>query len=158
MKNKIVFLKNEKSQNIGFDKQRNVTGNKKKDAAQVEEEELSKYIREFQKNRLRVNKVNFYGRRKKRNLSRTIEIPAYLDLIKIQFFKTFDSKLNRDFSVKYGLSPVEYLDFNKTVIFQIDNKEAFKTFTNHIDQVIDSPKNTNYKNSDYNLIALIFRF
>ncbi|MEZ0181898.1 S8 family peptidase [Flavobacterium oncorhynchi] len=158
MKNKIVFLKNEKSQNIGFDRQRNVTGNKKKDAAQVDEEELPKYIREFQKNRLRVNKVNFYGRRKKRNLSRTIEIPAYLDLIKIQFFKTFDSKLNRDFSVKYGLSPVEYLDFNKTVIFQIDNREAFKTFTNHIDQVIDSPKNTNYKNSDYNLIALIFRF
>ncbi|WP_316633058.1 S8 family peptidase [uncultured Flavobacterium sp.] len=158
MKNKIVFLKNEKSQNIGFDRQRNVGGNKKNDVNIVDEEELPKYIKEFQKSRLRVNKVNFYGRRKKRNLNRTVEMPIYLDLIKIQFFKIFDSKLNKDFAIKYGLSPIEYLDFNKTVIFQIDNREAFKVFTNHIDLVIDSPKNTNYKNADYNLIALIFRF
>jgi len=158
MKNKIVFLKNEKSQKIGFDRQRNVAGGKKRTDEQAEEDALPKYIKEHQKKRLRTNKLNFYGVRKRRNLNRTIELPFSLDLIKIQFFKIFDAKLNRDFSVKYGLSPIEYLDFNKTVIFQIDNKEAFKNFTGHIDQVIDSSVNTNYKNAEYNLIALIYRF
>lgn len=159
MQNRVIFLNNDKSVKTGFDRQRNVGGNKAKFNDSFEEEfEIPKFIKEFQKKKLRINKVNFYSRRKKRKLNRSIEMPLYLDLIKIQFYKIFDTKLNKEFSTKYGITPIEYLDFNKSVIFQIDNEELFKNFKSHVGQVIDSPKNKTYKNEEYNLIALIYRF
>lgn len=156
MQNRIIYLSNEKSSKTGFSRQRNVGGNNEN--YNEEEIEIPKAIKEFQKRRLRINRVNFYTKRKKRKINRTIELPLYLDLIKIQFYKIFDYNLYKEFYTKYGITPIEYLDFNKSIIFQIENEELFKNFKIHIELVINSPKNTSYKNEEYNLIALIYRF
>lgn len=160
MQNRIIYLNNEKSSKIGFSKQRNISGNKVNlyDFNDEAEEDISKTIKEFQKRKLRLNRIVFYSKKKRRKINRTIELALHLDLIKIQFYKIFDLNLFKEFYTKYGITPIEYLDFNKTIIFQIENEDLFENFKIHIEIVINSQKNTSYKNEEFNLIALIYKF
>jgi hypothetical protein len=153
--NKHVFLINEKADNPKFNRQR---GRKQDDNKESEVLPQPKFIKDFQKESFRNDNVNFYSQRKLRKENRSIVFPKYIDLIRIFFHTVFNADLNKKIEQRYGLSPIEYSHFNKTVVFEIINEKLFVNFENHIKQVIDSPDETPYDSRDFNLIALILKF
>lgn len=153
--NKHVFLINEKANNPKFNRQR---GRKPNENQQPEESPQPKVIKDFQKERLRNDHATFYTQRKNRNETRTIQFPKVIDLVRILFFTVFNYDLNKKFNERYGLSPVEYSSFNKTVTFEVINEKLFKNFEDHVTEVINSADETSYENKSFNLIALILKF
>jgi hypothetical protein len=153
--NKHVFLINEKSDNPKFKRKRGWKDNKENEPEVVPQ---PKFIKDFQKENFRNDNISFYSQRKLRKESRSIKFPKYIDLIRIFFLTVFNADLNKKFEQRYGLSPVEYSHFNKTVIFEIINENLFLNFQKHIEEVIESPNETPYDNQPFNLIALIFKF
>ncbi|MDN4028207.1 S8 family peptidase [Chryseobacterium gambrini] len=158
--NRHIFLNNDKSSHPKFNRQRNVGGNKKSEEENQEEIEQNekKIIEEYQKEKLREYNITFYAKRKNRNIKRTIQFSKYIDIIKIKFYTIFNSDLKLKFLEKYGITPIEYKDFNKTVIFEIVDLSLFEYFKNHIQAIIDSPRGTSYQNKEYNILALIYKF
>ena len=157
--NRHVFLNNERSDSPKFNRQRNVGGNKNNQQDKDDiEENIPKVIQEFQKERLRQYNADFYSKRKLRYENRKMEMPVYIDLIKIKLFNIFNLDLRNNFFSLYGLHPVELRDFNKTVIFEIVDQTLFENFKNHLKIVINSTIGSSYQNQDYNLIALIYSF
>lgn len=158
--NKHIFLSNEKSTHPKFNRQRNVGGgtiNVQESQDEVEET-LPKIIEEYQKTNLRLYNLTFYSKRKKRNDTRSIIFPKNIDLIKIHFYNIPDASLRIKFLEKYGINPIEYKDFNKTVVFEIVDTLLFESFKNHINDIVESPNNTSYENKEYNILALIYKF
>ncbi|GAA4458805.1 S8 family serine peptidase [Rurimicrobium arvi] len=160
-KNRHVLLLNPKSDKPKFNRQRNVSG-KKPDVVSVDDDEQtvlqSKVIKETRKDRLRLNNAELYRNRKIRNENRTIKLPQNIDLIKIHFFCNFNSDLKKKFFGLYGLSPVEYSDFNKTVLFEVSDQNLFKRYVEHVQAVVESEEGTTYEGKPYNLIALVLKF
>jgi hypothetical protein len=152
--NKHHYLRNQQDQNEGFKKTR---GFKKIDSLD-EEEESSKTIAAFQKERLRSDNLLFYAQRKVRRERKTISIPENIDLIRIYFFTVFNLDLQKKFFDQYGLSVLEYSYFNKTVLFEIINEDLFQLFVKHLEMAYESPDNTSYEGQPYSLIALINHF
>lgn len=148
MNNKFVYLNNEISSQIGFDRQRRV------DAQEIEQ---STVINEDRKRLLRNFKTEFIKNRRIRAERKIIQF-TNIELIRIHFFKTFDNSLHRSFLRKYGISPLEYTDFNRTILFQIENAELFNLFLEHIDSIINSGEGESYNGEEYNLLALIYKF
>ncbi len=153
--NKHVFLLNEKSDNPKFKRKR---GWKDSKEDEVEVPLQPKFIKDFQKENFRNDNISFYAQRKQRNENRLIQFPKNIDLIRIFFHTVFNADLNNKFEQRYGLSPVEYSHFNKTVVFEIINETLFLNFEKHIKEVIESPDETTYDNRPFNLIALILKF
>ena len=166
--NRHIFLNNDKSDSPKFNRQRNVGGGKKVQAENVENIESNepKIIQEFQKVKLQSLNTDFYNKRISRYESRKIEFPSYIDLIKIKFYNIFSNELNGNYKLKlkdefyrrYGLFPIEYKDFNKTVVFEIVDNKLFEVFKKHLKIIIESSNGTSYQNKEYNLIALIYEF
>lgn len=148
MSNKFVYLNNEIGSQIGFDRQRKVD---------TPEREQNTVISEDRKRILRNFKTEFLDKRRVRAERKTIQL-TNVELIRIHFFKTFDNTLHRSFLRKYGISPLEYTDFNRTVLFQIENTELFTVFLEHIDSVINSGEGVSYHGEEYNLLALVYKF
>ena len=153
--NNHVFLINPRSENPKFKRQR---GWKAKDEDEPEVPQQPKFIKDFQKEGFRANNISFYSQRKHRNEIRAIKFPKNIDLIRIQFHCIFNTDLNKKFQLRYGLSPVSYTHFNKTVVFEILDEKLFSVFENHIELVIDSPDESPYDNQPFNLISLILNF
>lgn len=150
MKNRFVVLQNKKGTNIGFLKHRDVSESTKKKKEGI--------INETQKLNLRKDNSVFFDLQIKRQKERTIQFPKTIDLIQINFFKVFDLSLQKKFLILYSLIPLEYTNFNKSVLFEIENPETFKKFSQHINLVVNSKEGTEYQNTEFNLIALIYSF
>lgn len=148
MGNKFVYLNNETGSQIGFQRQRRVD---------TQEGEQNTVINEDRKRILRNFKIEFLQKREVRSEKKTIELPN-VELIKIHFFKTFDNALHRAFLRKYGISPIEYTDFNRTILFQIENARLFTVFLGHIDSIVNSNEGVSYHGEEYNLLALVYKF
>ncbi|WP_156305779.1 S8 family peptidase [Sphingobacterium endophyticum] len=156
MRNRIVYLNNNTSAQIGFSKQRNM-----KDAIvkkEAEEEIEQKIISESKKIEFHSYLTTFNKVRQARREQKSIYLPFNIELVRINFLTVFNSNLSKKFLLNYGLSPIEYLDFNKTVVFTIDDREAFENFLIQIGKIIDSPVGTNYYKKKYNLLALVYKF
>ncbi|SHL89302.1 Subtilase family protein [Chitinophaga jiangningensis] len=152
--NKHVFIINPKADNPSFKRQR---GFDPTPETQDEENNEPKFIHEFKKEELRNDYAAFYTQRKSRNENRTIPGPI-IDLIRIYFLCVFGDDLKKKFFERYGLSPVEYTHFNKTVMFEVIDNQLFTTFSTHIQQIVESPEGTSYENQPYNLLALVMKF
>ena len=151
MKNKHVFLNNRSSLQSGFNRKRSYTPPKSSD-----QEEPA--IKGFQLANLRNSYASFTQSYERRYTNRTIEFPAYIDLIEIRFFPTFNIDLKKKFYEKYGLSPVSYVDFNRTVVFEVVNKNSFDDFKADIRFIISHNQDVPYSGEDYNLIATVYKF
>ena len=157
--NRFLILNNLRSDNPKFNRQRNVNGGKNnfEDENEVEYDE-PKIIYEFQKVRLRKFNLEFYASRKLRQEKRTIVFEENIDFIKINFFKVFNTELKNIFFERYGILPIEYKDFNRTVIFEIVNRQSFEVYISHINDIIKSPVGVSYQNQPYNILAIIYEF
>ncbi|QOW10601.1 hypothetical protein Q73A0000_09560 [Kaistella flava (ex Peng et al. 2021)] len=150
MGNRIIYLNNESAQKIGFNKKRNVN--------KEQTENTNRTISEVKKHYFRTYKESFLVQRTEREINRSLDLPYTIDLIKIHFYKSFDNDLHKTFLTKYGITPVEYTDFNRTVLFQIEEEEKLIIFLQHLQTIIDSAPETTYQNTEFNLLALMERF
>ena len=158
--NRHIILNNEKTSHPKFNRQRNVGGGRKSEEDTQEEavQDELKVIEEYQKEKLREYNITFYAKRKTRNKKRTIQFSKNIDIIKIKFYNIFNSSLKIKFLEKYGIIPIEYKDFNKTILFEIVDSSLFENFKSHIQTIIDSSNGTSYQYKEYNLLALIYKF
>lgn len=152
MAKKHLFLNNRKNQNNGFRRQRNINSEKIIDVAS------ERKIDQFQIAQFRDFYTKFNQSYNERYENRTIEFPDYIDLIEIQFFPIFNSDLKKKFIQNYGLSPVFYKDFNRTVIFEVENSDLFSVFKSHIEYIISQVGAIAYSGEEFNLIANIYKF
>lgn len=115
-KHDYLYLKNSIGFDSYFDGSRNV-GEQEKD-----DNHIKNYA--IQRNNLNISYNNYKTkiiiRHKRRSYRR-----MHIDYIRINFLIQFDYKLAPKFYTQYGLSVVNYSNFNKTVTFAIDNKETF---------------------------------
>lgn len=152
--NKHVFLKNDVKINDGFKKTRNIQGENNDE----EEAETLRFPNQSQQDRLRRANAIFFTERKARNEKRSVTIPVTIELILIRFYKIINEGLRRLFFERYGLLVSYFEDFNKTVVFEIQDQNNFKTFIQHLEMFFESPATETYQGKDYNLIALIHDF
>ncbi len=68
----------------------------------------------------------------KKYSERTLEIPTHIDYVKLDFHVIFNKDLSEEFSNRYGLVPVKYEQFNKTVLLGIEDDDKFQLFLTHI--------------------------
>lgn len=152
-KNKHVYLVNGTASNNGFKKTRNVQPTVKE-----EETELLKYPNSKQQQRLSRAKLTFTSERTQRAEKRTINVPVTLELISINFYKTFDKSLNNEFYRRYGLIALVYENFNKSALFEITDADLFGNFIIHVELYCNSSISVKYEGKPYNLIALVHNF
>src|SRR5690554_1849831 len=152
MANKHLYLNNRKNQQNSF--------NRKRGFGKQEEEEIKEEptLKPFQITQLRNNYAAFNDSYAQRYSRRTIEFPHYIDLIEINFFPIFNFDLKKKFIQRYGLFPVSYKDFNRTVVFEIENSTLFNVFKLHLEFIISSSEPLAYSGEEYNLFANIFKF
>lgn len=148
--NRHFFLKNPLTRNGSFNRSRNI---------QPKEEETPKpkEIGLFRIRNLKRDYTEFSYAKVNREKRRSLKMPEHFDLIKIKFLGTFNYDLKKKF-LDYGLLAVEYLDFNKTVLFEVDNTEKFQEFIKDMEFVVNSKTALPYSGKRYNLISLIYRF
>lgn len=144
-----LFLKNQASSSEKFKKTRGWD-------AKPEQEKEKDYSP--MKDRLRENDQVFKAERIARHQQRTIEVPAHIDQIKIHFFKVFNAGLQKTFLQRYGLQSLAFSDFNKTVLFAIDNDDLFKVFEQQMNEFYSTVGNDYYKGNESNVMALINHF
>lgn len=146
-----LFLRNQASTAEKFKKNRGW------ETKATEEEEKEKNYTPL-KGRLKEDDRIFKVERRIRHNKRTLSVPEHIDQVRIHFFKVFNVSLQKEFIKRYGLQVLTFYDFNKTVLFAIDNEELFKIFHSHLEQFYNSADEQDYQGQDYNLIALIFHF
>jgi hypothetical protein len=155
MAKKHVYLNNRKSQQSGFNRKRGFG----KQEADEEEVKVEPSIKSFQVANLRGYYNEFNSSYQSRYANRTIEFPNYIDLIEIHFFTTFNKDLKNKFFSNYGVLPVFYSDFNKTVSFEIVDQTRFQNFKSDIEHIISfDGEDVPYSGEEHNLIALIYKF
>lgn len=151
--NKHLYLRNSKSENPSYNRKRGYGPNNEDN-----EEESPKVIN---KSKIRMFRSNYlaYNRAKGlRDENRTLKLPVAIDFIQIRFYKTFNYDLQKKFYERYGIIPIEYTDFNRTVLFEIGSIEDFNVFKGHLKRIINSDESIEYSGQDFNLIALIHEF
>lgn len=152
MNNKHLYLNNRKNQQSGFNRKRGFS------QEETEEEPEEPTIKKFQVANLRNNYIDFTQSYENRYINRTIKFPTYIDLIEIRFFPIFNKDLKNKFFQKYGLSPLTYSDFNRTVVFEVVDRNSFDSFKADIEFIISLDEDVPYSGEDYNLIATIYKF
>lgn len=154
MNNKHVYLNNDKKQQSGFNRKRGFKPKIPDEEVVIEEPT----IKQFQVANLRDYYTSFTQSFESRNNNRTIEFPEYIDLIEIRFFPIFNKDLKNKFFQKYGVVPISYSDFNRTVVFEIVDEDSFEVFKSDIEFIISLDEDVPYSGEDYNIIATIFSF
>lgn len=152
MANKHVYLNNRKSQQSGFNRKRGFSQQEK------EERQEEPTIKQFQVANLRNYYTAFTQSYESRYSKRTIEFPSYIDLIEVQFFPIFNKDLKNKFFQKYGMLPVSYSGFNRTVIFEIVDNNSFDSFKSDIEFIVSLDEDVPFSGADHNLIATIYKF
>lgn len=114
-----------------------------------------------QKSRLGTSLSALNTSRTQRIQNRTLDIPEHIDYVKIYFLVLFNDQdpyrsITR-YRSRFGLAPVYFEDFNKTVTFAIVDEELFRNFTTLLSSFINSPNNTPPSNA-HKLLTIIHDF
>lgn len=111
----------------------------------------------YQKNTLHRNLIALQESRRIRIEKRTIDLPAHFEYIEIRFFAQFNNAANY-YNHTFGLDPISYSDFNKTVLFHIESEVLFQNFIRLIEDFYNSPANANPRDQAYHVLTLIHSF
>lgn len=99
----------------------------------------------FQRSISRFNR-EIERRHKERN-EELVEI--HFDYIEITFFATFESKFESRYKRDFGLIPIKRYDFNRKILWMIQDHEKFENFKSNIDLFIKAdgqPEDENFNN------------
>lgn len=135
--------------------------NPKNDNNEDEEEEVEVKNYTPLKDRLRSNMRTFNHSREYRKEHRTIDLPYHLEYIEIHFFVQFKKDLGNAknyYQNKFGLIPVRFTDFNKTVLFYINDEKLFSVFISLVEQFFNAPADEDPTDKDYHIVTSISSF
>jgi subtilisin family serine protease len=113
-----------------------------------------------QKTRLNASLIRFNRQRSERLKQRTLNVPTHFEYIRVDFFVVFNN--NPEFRTKtrfrneFGLAPVAYINFNKTVYFAIVDETRFRSFTALLEQFINSRDSVQPGGTPYAIMTLIY--
>jgi len=155
MKYSHLYLKNTIGKKNYINAQRRVED--KPDDENDEEIIIKDYT--IQKKRLHENWNQFVTDKKARQQKRTIQLPAHLDYIQIDFFNDFASSRKIEYLNKFGLEAVHLSKFNQKVLFYIYNEDKFQNvFYNLLKEFWESDPNISPEGKDYNVLTFIHSF
>jgi len=149
-----LILNNPKGQKNHFDASRGYT------PPEVEEKPASAY--RPQKDKFNKSLSIVTTARIKRKEARTLDLPLHLEYIEIHFFTIFNDndvhKTRTRFKDEYGLIPVNYLNFNQSVIFLISDEYKFLKFIKLLNDFIISPDTKHPLHEPYALATIMYDF
>ncbi len=149
-----LFLRNPNGISRRFDMSRKV------DNEEVDNKPAESY--RSQKNRLGVSYHIFINERRERLNHRTLDVPAQIDYIEIHFYIVFGDnaqfKTRSKFENDFGLSPVRYSNFNKSVLFAISHEDRFQQFIDLLYQFINCPDDVLPRTKEYAIATTIHDF
>jgi len=128
-----------------------------------EEEEILPKDYEYQKgvlsnalHRFSISAARKYERRR-------FQVPADIDYLRIDFLVTFDNfdtehRTKDRFIRDFGLTPVRFYNFNKSVLFEINDHDKFNHFHELVIQYVESNASQSPTNKPYNIITIIAGF
>ena len=123
-----------------------------------EQQETTPPISEEKKRFLVAKLVAYNSASAERVRKKTLNIPTQIDLVQIDFFATFDKKLENHFYQTYGLYPIELSHYNKNVLFRIEDRNLFKNFFTDINAISNLKEGEDHKGKPYSRLALISDF
>lgn len=113
-----------------------------------------------QKIKLRNSLTQFSNELLLRAQERTLEVPAHIDYIEIDFFAVFGNQepyhLKNRFKRDFGLEAVKYFNFNKSILFAINNNEDFDSFLSLVQDFFNSPDDIAPQGRPYAIATLIY--
>jgi subtilisin family serine protease len=127
-------------------------------------EEKEEFDRNYerQKAALQINLNSYSTNIALKYQNRTIEVPADIDYLKIDFLVTFADTLEWDtksyFTRTFGIHPIQYYNFNKSVLFEISDRQLFRNFLTLVQQFVSSRAQTSVAGQPFSRITLIQRF
>lgn len=148
-----LLYNNSPSKTNGFKKTRGRDSKKEE-----EKTEPAPPISEEKKRFLAAKLIAYTSAVADRAKKKMLPIPANIDLIQIDFYTTFDKKLENHFYQTYGLYPIELSHFNKNVLFNIGDKKLFKNFFTDIDAISNLKKGEDHRKESFSRLALINDF
>jgi hypothetical protein len=153
MQHRHVILNNNKDINPSFRRTRG-----RENIQETAAVEAPKVIGENQKRKLRRLFRLFEESQNTRNTNRNVVFDNKIEFIEVKFYGIFNRDLHSKFLNKYGLRPVRYIDFNRTIIFEVYEEELFEVFKKDLNSAINSKFGESYSGKSYNLIATIYSF
>lgn len=149
-----LFLNNPRGEQKKFNASRNI----EKDTIPPKSPERYR----FQKNKLNSAVSKFNSKQSERMQQRTIEVPAHIEYIRVDFFMVFNNtepfKTKSRFKNQFGLVPVAYLRFNQSILFAISDNHRFAIFIKLLKEFIKSPDNQIPSDSPYAIMTTIYDF
>lgn len=150
MANRHTYLRNAGTENNGFKKTRGFSDNS--------DPNVERIIKRARITGLYENLLHYNEDVVNRNERRTIDFPHHIELIWIHFYVTFNEDLRRKFYQRYGLLPQSFINFNRSVLFEVVERRSFRQFQEHLTFLNDQGVDVPYNQQDFNLISLIDRF
>lgn len=142
--------------------------NKKFDASRGREEEQEKIDSKPatayrpQKDRFNIGLNNLAEKRNIRSEARTLEVPAHLEFIMVDFYVVFNDyntfETKKRFKQQFGLVPVAYFNFNQSVLFAITDVDKFGEFIKILKLFVDSPDTELPSGKSYAISTIIHDF
>lgn len=127
-------------------------------------DEKEEFDRDYQRQKVTLqNNLNTYSTSlASKYQNRTIDVPADIDYIRIDFLITFADSIDWDtktyFTRNFGIYPIQYYNFNKSALFEIGDRQLFRNFLSLIQQFVSSRPQTTVVGQPFSRITLIQNF
>ena len=126
-----------------------------------EEEDSSPKDYDYQKQILSLALSKFVDDYERKYERRTIDVPS-IDYIRIDFLVTFDNndeyKTKDNFIKKFGLRPIRYYSFNKSVLFEIADASKFEVLRKFLISYTESSAKISPLGQIYAIVTIIAGF
>jgi hypothetical protein len=123
-----------------------------------EEEIISKDYTK-QKESLHDNWNRFTIEKEARHIKRTIQLPAHLDYILIDFLNDFAYSMKKMYLDKFGLEVIHLSEFNQQVLFYICDEVKFENvFHTLLKEFWESEPDSSPEGHEYNILTFIHSF
>lgn len=121
-----------------------------------EENTQPNYYRQASNLRVSIENFSIEREQKYARKDRSIEIPADVDYIQINFVSQFViNKYFNDYYKKFGLEAINFFNFGKTGIFAIIDRDLFQIYLNEINNFIQFGLNINPESKYDNYVTYV---
>jgi hypothetical protein len=146
-----LYLRNIPGHVQKFDKSRGIEKN------ELEDKDPESYRRH--KEKLDASYSKLIQDKEARRENKTLDL-ATIEIVEIKFLIPFSDGVLFDtktrFLAQFGLSAVLQKDFNRTVLFAVENQDKFKIFDQLLNQYINSSHQENPKDTPYAITTTIY--
>lgn len=124
-----------------------------------EENTQPNYYRQASNLRVSIENFSIEQEQKYARKDRSLEIPADVDYIQINFVSQFViSKYFNDYYKKFGLEAINFFNFGKTGLFAIIERDLFQTYLNEVNNFIQFGLNLNPESKYDNYVTYVNGF